>query len=52
VERALTVPALPSPFEVLRILGDLPGGKFTNEKAKRILGWAPEDSLLHLWQTG
>ena len=31
-------------------LFDLPGGKFTNKKAKRVLGWTPEDSLLHLWR--
>lgn len=49
VRRAIEVPSLPSPFEVLRILGDLPIGKFTNEKAKRVLSWAPRDSLLDLW---
>ncbi|MBI3972150.1 MAG: NAD(P)-dependent oxidoreductase [Chloroflexi bacterium] len=51
VRRAIDIPALPSPFEVLRILGDLPHGKFTNAKAKRVLGWQPVDSLVHLWQT-
>ena len=51
VQRALEIPALPSTFEVIRILGDLPSARFTNEKAKRVLGWAPRDSLLHLWRT-
>jgi nucleoside-diphosphate-sugar epimerase len=50
VERAIDVPEVPSPFEALRIIGDLPGGKFSNEKARRVLGWEPQDSLLHLWQ--
>jgi nucleoside-diphosphate-sugar epimerase len=52
LRRALEVPALPSPFEAMRILGDLPGAKYSNQKARRILGWAPRDSLLPLWQTG
>ena len=45
LRRALEVPALPSPFEAMRILGDLPGAKYSNQKARRILGWAPRDSL-------
>jgi hypothetical protein len=36
----------------MRILGDLPGAKYSNQKARRILGWTPRDSLLPLWQTG
>lgn len=51
LRRALEVPALPSPFEAMRILGDLPGAKYSNQKARRILGWAPRDSLLPLWQS-
>jgi nucleoside-diphosphate-sugar epimerase len=51
LQRALDISTLPSTFEVIRILGDLPSARFTNEKAKRVLGWAPRDSLLHLWQT-
>ena len=51
LRRAVEVPTLPSSFEILRILGDLPQGKFSNRKARRILGWAPRDSLRHLWQT-
>jgi nucleoside-diphosphate-sugar epimerase len=46
---ALAVPALPSPFEVFHILADLPHGKYTNAKAKRVLGWQPRDTLEHLW---
>lgn len=28
----------------------LPHGKFTNEKAKRILGWRPTDNLENFWK--
>ena len=51
LQRAIEVESLPSTFEVIRILGDLPSDRFTNDKAKRLLGWTPRDSLLSLWQT-
>ena len=49
---ALTVPleSLPSRCEPFFIFADLPHGKFTNEKAKRILGWSPTDNLEPFWQ--
>jgi nucleoside-diphosphate-sugar epimerase len=46
---ALTTPGLPSPFEVFNILADLPHGRFTNRKAKSLLGWEPLDSLETAW---
>lgn len=46
---ALEAPALPSPCEVFHILANLPHGKYRNEKAKRLLGWQPQDTLEHLW---
>jgi nucleoside-diphosphate-sugar epimerase len=49
MRRALEVAALPSPYEVLHILADLPHGKYSNAKAKRLLGWQPRDTLAHLW---
>jgi nucleoside-diphosphate-sugar epimerase len=49
MRRALEVPALPAPFEIFHILADLPHGKYSNVKAKRLLGWQPRDSLAHLW---
>ena len=49
MRRALEVPELPSPFEIFHILADLPHGKYSNAKAKRLLGWQPRDSLAHLW---
>ena len=45
---ALEAP-LPHPFEVFHILADLPHGKYSNEKARRLLGWQPQDTLQHLW---
>jgi UDP-glucose 4-epimerase len=41
---------LPSRCEVFFILGDVPQGKFLNEKAKRLLGFAPRDDLSTLWR--
>jgi hypothetical protein len=43
--QALEVPPLRSPFEGFLILADLPHGKYSNEKAKRLLGWQPRDTL-------
>jgi len=51
LRRALEVPALPTPFEIIHILADLPHGKYSNAKAKRLLGWQPRDSLASLWAT-
>ncbi len=41
---------LPSRFETFFILGDLPQAKFSNEKAKRILGFQPQDDVSVLWR--
>lgn len=49
MRRALEVPILPSPFEVFHILADLPHGKYSNKRAKQLLGWQPRDTLAHLW---
>tara|TARA_B100001245_G_scaffold233501_1_gene217396 strand:- start:137 stop:865 length:729 start_codon:yes stop_codon:yes gene_type:complete len=40
---------LPSRCEAFFISGDMPQGKFLNEKAKRILGFKPKDNLEYLW---
>ena len=47
---AIDLARLPSKCEVFFILGDCPQGKFSNEKAKRILGFAPKDNVGVLWQ--
>ena len=49
MRRALETPELPSPFEIFHILADLPHGKYSNTKARRLLGWRPRDTLAHLW---
>jgi len=41
---------LPSKCEVFFILGDNPQGKFSNEKAKRVLGFSPRDEMNVLWR--
>ena len=49
---ALEVPLerLPSRCEVFNIFADLPHQKFTNDKAKRILGWQPTNNLDQFWR--
>lgn len=49
---ALEVPSLPSPFEILHVNADLPHGVFPNDKAKRILGWQPQDPTESWWRQG
>jgi len=41
---------LPSKCEVFFILADIPQGKFLNDKAKQILGFAPKDDMSLLWR--
>ena len=42
--------SLPSRCEVFFLCADLPHQKFTNEKAKRLLGWEPRDRLEQIWR--
>lgn len=39
------VASLPSRNEVFFVTADLPHGKYSNDKARRLLGWRPQDSL-------
>jgi nucleoside-diphosphate-sugar epimerase len=41
---------LPSRFETFFIFTDMPHGRFSNEKAKRILGWQPRDDVSPIWR--
>lgn len=41
---------LPSRNEIFYILADLPHGKYSNAKAKRLLDWQPQDSLEGYWR--
>ena len=49
VRRAVEAPSLPRRLEVLHILADLPHGKYSNAKARRLLGWQPRDNLARLY---
>ena len=40
---------LPSKCEVFNMFTDLPHRRFDNEKAKRMLGWQPQDLLTHTY---
>ena len=42
--------ALPSRHEIFYILDDLPHGQYSNEKARRLLGFRPQDSLERYWR--
>ncbi|MGH2371362.1 MAG: NAD-dependent epimerase/dehydratase family protein, partial [Chloroflexota bacterium] len=48
VRRAVEAPSLPSPFETFHIMADLPHGKYSGQKAYRLLDWRPRDDLAHL----
>ena len=41
---------LPSRCEVFFVLADVPQGKFLNDKAKRVLGFAPKEDVSVLWR--
>jgi nucleoside-diphosphate-sugar epimerase len=41
---------LPSRFETFFIFTDMPHERFSNEKAKRILGWQPRDDISIIWR--
>ena len=42
--------AMPSRNEIFFILDDLPHGQYSNEKARRLLGFRPQDSLETYWR--
>lgn len=41
---------LPSRFETFFIFQDMPHGRFSNEKAKRILGWQANQDVSAIWR--
>jgi nucleoside-diphosphate-sugar epimerase len=41
--------SLPSRCEVFSIFADLAHGRFSNAKAKQLLGWQPQDDLREHW---
>ena len=46
---ALEIDGLPSPYEYMHIGADTPLGVFPNEKAKRLLGWQPQDDFQEVY---
>lgn len=50
VRQALHAPAFPRPLEPFHITADLPHGKYSNTKAKTLLGWQPRDRLEAHWR--
>jgi nucleoside-diphosphate-sugar epimerase len=47
---AVEAPPMPNRYEPFIITGDLPHGKFSAEKAQRLLGWQPQHSFPQHWQ--
>jgi nucleoside-diphosphate-sugar epimerase len=47
---AVEAPPMPNHYEPFIITADLPHGKFSAEKAKRLLGWHPRDAFPQHWR--
>ena len=47
---AVEAPTMPNRYEPFIITGDLPHGKFSAEKAKRLLGWQPQHAFPQHWK--
>ena len=45
LRRAVETASFPEPYEPLHVFADLPHGKYSNAKARRLLGWQPRDDL-------
>ncbi len=46
----LRAPTPPNPYEVFFILAELPHGKFSPAKARRLLGWEPRHNFARLYR--
>jgi len=46
----IALDALPSRCELFNIFTDMPHGQFSNEKAKRVLGFEPWDDIAAIWR--
>jgi hypothetical protein len=49
IRHALEAASLPSPYEVFNLSARLPHGQISSDKARRLLGWEPQEELRHLW---
>ncbi|WP_395090897.1 NAD-dependent epimerase/dehydratase family protein [Armatimonas sp.] len=50
IKCALEVPSLPSPYEEFHCVADFPHDQCRTDKAERLLGWKPQDTLEGLWR--
>jgi nucleoside-diphosphate-sugar epimerase len=50
IKCALEAPSLPSPYEEFHCVADFPHDQCRTEKAQRLLGWKPQDTLEGLWR--
>jgi|SRR5579871_3697832 len=49
LRRALEVTSLPSPYEIMNIVSDIPYGRYSNQRAKTLLNWEPRDLMPQIW---
>ena len=49
LRHTVDAPGYPAPFELMHITADLPHDRYSNAKAKALLGWSPRDNLEHLY---
>ena len=49
---AIPFEQLPSRFETFYVFTDMPHGRFSNDKVKRVLGWQPRDDISDSWRRG
>ena len=49
MRQALIAPSFPRNFEVMQICSDTPHGRFSNEKARRLLAWEPRHRMERYW---
>ena len=47
---SIDLEGLPSRSEVFNVFADIPHERFSNEKAKRVLGWRPTNQLDQFWR--
>ncbi|WP_309714880.1 NAD-dependent epimerase/dehydratase family protein [Armatimonas sp.] len=50
IKCALEAPSLPSPYEEFHCVADFPHDQCHTDKAQRLLGWKPHDTLEGLWR--
>lgn len=49
LRHTVDAPGYPAPYELMHITADLPHDRYSNAKAKALLGWSPRDNLVNLY---